>query len=301
MINFRYHVVSLVAVFLALGLGVLMGSSFISEGTVKLLQRTQRGLEKTNDRLKNDLRTADRNVSALGEFAGRSRDSLVRGTLPNRPVLILSFENTPEDAVKEVATTLQQAGARIEGSLQLSQGLDGTTDAKRKRIALALETSATDETELRSLLVNRLSGTLTGKGPGLLQRMVEADLAKVAGVSGAQLKAPSALPSPGSALVFFAGKADGRSTMEQQFALPLIRSLAGASAVIAVCEPDSETMELAGPLRDDPSLKIVTVDGVAGPVGQAGLALGLQAAFAGRFGHYGSGKGASSLLPERPS
>lgn len=301
MINFRYHVVSLVAIFLALGLGVLIGSSFIAESTVKFLENSQRRLEETNDRLKEDLRASDRLTSAFSEFAEMSKESAVRGTLPNRAILFLSFDNTPEESVRETAATLQQAGARIEGSLRLSDGLDGTTEPKRKRIALALETSVTEEGPLRTLLLTRLAETLSGKAPGFLQRLVVAELANQLDIPGSQLKKAESLPSSGSAIVLVAGTADGKSTMEQQFALPLILSLAEAQVVMAVCEADSEAMELLGPLRDHSALRIVTVDGVGGPVGQAAVALGLQAAIGGRFGHYGLGKGASSLLPERPS
>ena len=37
MINFRFHLVSLVAVFLALGLGILVGSTVIDQGIVNRL------------------------------------------------------------------------------------------------------------------------------------------------------------------------------------------------------------------------------------------------------------------------
>ena len=37
MINLRYHIVSITAVFLALAIGVVMGTSFLSRATVDLL------------------------------------------------------------------------------------------------------------------------------------------------------------------------------------------------------------------------------------------------------------------------
>jgi hypothetical protein len=37
MIDFRYHLISIVAVFLALGIGILMGSYVLGEGLVKQL------------------------------------------------------------------------------------------------------------------------------------------------------------------------------------------------------------------------------------------------------------------------
>ncbi|MBV9664035.1 MAG: copper transporter, partial [Actinobacteria bacterium] len=38
MINFRYHLVSLTAVFLALAIGIAMGATVVDQATVKLLR-----------------------------------------------------------------------------------------------------------------------------------------------------------------------------------------------------------------------------------------------------------------------
>ncbi|HET7720262.1 MAG TPA: copper transporter, partial [Acidimicrobiales bacterium] len=59
MINLRYHIVSLVAVFLALGLGIVMGTTVIDRVTVDALndrldtvQRSQGAVREENGRLK---------------------------------------------------------------------------------------------------------------------------------------------------------------------------------------------------------------------------------------------------------
>ena len=67
MLNLRYHVISLVAVFLALGIGVLMGSTVVNRGVVDQLRKRLDGVEASdrktrseNDRLTTQLRTWDR-------------------------------------------------------------------------------------------------------------------------------------------------------------------------------------------------------------------------------------------------
>lgn len=300
MINFRYHVVSLVAVFLALSVGALVGGSFIKEGTVDVLRATLRNLKDTTDELTQDVRELERSNGTLNEFARAGRESLVRGTLTNRPVLLFSFSTTPDDVVREVAATLQLAGGRIEGWFKMSDNLDGTTEARRGQIAQALEATAANEEELRALLVLRLTDSLSGKQPGILQRLIVARLVEAESLEGVQPKRADSLAAPGTALVIISGKAGRDSALEQRLILPLIRALAEAPAVVLVGELDTDALGLAGPLRDDPALRLVTVDGVAGPVGQTGVALGLAAALGGRFGHYGSGEGAASLLPGQP-
>ena len=46
MINFRYHIVSLIAVFLALAIGVIMGSAVIDRAIVNRLEDQQTSLER---------------------------------------------------------------------------------------------------------------------------------------------------------------------------------------------------------------------------------------------------------------
>ncbi|HZB78913.1 MAG TPA: copper transporter, partial [Actinomycetota bacterium] len=51
MIDFRYHLISIIAVFLALGIGILMGSLVLGENLVDQLERDLAGIERRNDEL----------------------------------------------------------------------------------------------------------------------------------------------------------------------------------------------------------------------------------------------------------
>ena len=93
MLNLRYHIVSLVAVFLALGIGVIVGVTVINHGIVDQLQKRLDGVEASdrktrsdNDRLSNQLRTWDRFVEQmdipLGDFARGPR--VLRGLVSRR-------------------------------------------------------------------------------------------------------------------------------------------------------------------------------------------------------------------------
>lgn len=61
MIHFRYHLVSLIAVFLALAIGVAMGATVINSAVVDALrsqvssaERRADNVKRENDQLKND-------------------------------------------------------------------------------------------------------------------------------------------------------------------------------------------------------------------------------------------------------
>ena len=54
MINFRYHLVSIVAVFLALGIGIIMGTAVIDRAVVDRLERQQDDLDKRIDDVRSE-------------------------------------------------------------------------------------------------------------------------------------------------------------------------------------------------------------------------------------------------------
>ena len=64
---------SLVAVFLALGMGTLIGSSFISEATVSGLERSLRKLDENNRNLIADVRRLEDERGALHDFVAKRR------------------------------------------------------------------------------------------------------------------------------------------------------------------------------------------------------------------------------------
>src|SRR5437764_15447489 len=88
-INFRYHVVSLVAVFLALGTGALVGSSFISRGTVAVLQASLHKLDGTNRNLIGEVRDLKDQQETLQHFVESSEAFVVEGRLKDRPVVLV--------------------------------------------------------------------------------------------------------------------------------------------------------------------------------------------------------------------
>ncbi|HYH28079.1 MAG TPA: copper transporter, partial [Actinomycetota bacterium] len=56
MISFRFHLVSLVAVFLALGLGILAGTTVLDRQIVSQLERQTDRLSRTAEGLREDVR-----------------------------------------------------------------------------------------------------------------------------------------------------------------------------------------------------------------------------------------------------
>lgn len=294
--------VSLVAVFLALGTGTLVGSSFIARGTVAVLQASLRKLDASNRNLINDVRDLTDQRETLQNFVESSEAWIVQGRLKDHPVVLVSIDTTPEGLSDAVSQALVASGARVQGSLQLSSKLDLSNQATRQRVAEALGAPSPDPDQLAKLLVNGLSASLSGQAPGMVRKLVEAGLASVREVPGGRPQPLEALASPGSTVIVLGGAPKTKSDLDERLAGPLAQTLAaleGTPVLVGVAEPGAGPFQLMARLRGA-NLRLVTADGVDGPMGRIQLVLGLQAAAGGRFGDYGTGPGASSLLPSEP-
>ena len=76
MVNFRFHLVSLIAVFLALGLGILTGSAVVNQATVQTIRREIKdvraevnNLRSTNGQLKDDLNRSNAFLADSAAYA----------------------------------------------------------------------------------------------------------------------------------------------------------------------------------------------------------------------------------------
>lgn len=134
MINFRYHIVSLTGVFLALIIGILMGTTVVSRATVDglkaNLQRAETrsaAVHRTNDQLSGELsrrtKTDDEIDKALTEHV---TTQAVGGVLDGVPVLVITTGGADKDLVDRMVTALDDAGASVDGTLVLNDRLAGT-------------------------------------------------------------------------------------------------------------------------------------------------------------------------------
>jgi hypothetical protein len=113
--SFRYHAISLIAVFLALGIGVLLGVSIGEEGVVS---GASKGLESS---LRDDLRDArSKNSDLRGElrirddFEQQSYPSLVSDLLPGFRIGIVGMGDLRSDFARAVRDAAEPAGAEID-------------------------------------------------------------------------------------------------------------------------------------------------------------------------------------------
>ena len=298
MISLRHHLISLIAVFLALGLGVVAGSTFISPVTVSALKKSIDALDKRDQGLETANNQLTQQVGVLTQAAIASRDLLVHNALAGRPAVLVAFDTTQAADISAMSTTLVESGAHLQGSVVLSSSLAMPDDASRQQVVSALGGSP-GPGDAATVLVHQLAVALDGTAPGVFGRLQSAGLAKMNNVPAAV--GPGQLATLGSAVVILAPAppapgAKAGPDLGRTVILPLTRALSG-NALVAVAEDGDAALPVLTPIRQDSSLRVVTVDGVDTAQGQTAVVLGLVEATTGTWGDYGTGPGASAVLP----
>lgn len=167
MINFRYHIISITAVFLALGIGTALGSTFLDRYTVDLLDRNItsaeariRATEAENGRLEDqvdDAEARDRELLASGA------PQLLGDRMTDVPVLVVVATGVDGATVDTVEQVLAATGADLRGSLVLSDKLS-FADGVDADLADELGVQDPDVDELRVAVEDQLANALLAAG-----------------------------------------------------------------------------------------------------------------------------------------
>ena len=149
MINFRFHLASLVAIFLALALGVVIGAGVIDRGVVDALDSRLNRVESRSDQIQNEndaLNAAaseqEAAIKALGTHA-------VDGRLTNADVGVIAVRGVNGDRVTATVDSLQDGGALVTGVLWLEGSWKLENDKQITALAQAIGSSSRRATVLR--------------------------------------------------------------------------------------------------------------------------------------------------------
>ncbi len=279
MLDFKYHISSLIAVFLALTVGILLGSVIVDKGIIAKQQQTLidsvqadiRTVSSENEDLKADLRDSILLEKAL-------LPSVIGGRLAGRSIIFISSKKYPDggliDSLKE---TIETAGAKAN-FLTISPDVGLSIKDNLESLAVILGIDPNDES-LKLKVIARLADELTRGGDRpllkklLAQKIVRSDLRT---------------PLYGSDFVFISDDQDGFDPAA--FDLPMIEALKLKTDSIVAIEVET-TVKSSVPCYQD--LAISTVDNIDEPSGLISLIYSLS----GSPANYGSKETADRLLP----
>ncbi|TFV59044.1 UNVERIFIED_ORG: copper transporter [Bacillus sp. AZ43] len=311
MIDFRYHLVSLIAVFLAVALGIIIGTTALNEPILADIENQVADLEQDKRSLEDRTQQLQAQVDTADGFQEAVATPLVEGTLTGRSVLFLvTDEGVAPEAVEEVSALVTDAGGTVTGTVRLRPEYTDPSTA------------------------SALQGYVTGGGlPTSVQNLPETDdagqlvasvLAQVLVVppGGAPAADPSALSSVLSGLstldvlttdsdsvtaadhvvVLTGDPFTGDDAADRADTLvDLVSALdaAGSGAVVAGGGPSAQENGLVGAIRADASVAsaVSTVDNLGTTAGAISTVLALGSEGEGTSGKYGTGEDTQPVPP----
>ncbi|HJR46420.1 MAG TPA: copper transporter [Actinomycetota bacterium] len=310
MIDFRYHLISLIAVFLALGLGILMGSVVLSEKYVNRLENRVETFEGEVDERRREVTLLNDRIDALQEFALQSQPRLIDGALAGEKVVAFEIHGTDEVLLEGITDVIRQSGGTVVSTITLTDRFMLTDQPERDQLALILGSVSGEGRALRDeagrLLGQRAAVAAStpvedrrrGASPAT-QRLVDLieqlEEAEFVGISTTE-----ELPVPaGASFVVAAGSSEPSRGGARDLALALAGGIANGEGSAILTEPVGSSWELASTLRDDGSLSAVvaSADHADTVPGRISVVLGLDLVLDGVVGHYGTGDGASEIVP----
>ncbi len=175
MIDFRYHLVSIVAVFLALAVGIVLGSTELRGAALSALDRTSSSLSSKLDAANNENTALQQQVQGDRQFASAAEPVLLKNLLEGKRVLIITTPGAPSTVVNGVKTGLSDAGATISGQVALSSKFADTSasnlsllDQLTERVTPASLTlvNGTPQQQAAQVLASALVSQSSGNGNG---------------------------------------------------------------------------------------------------------------------------------------
>lgn len=308
MIDFRYHLISLIAVFLALGLGILMGSVVLSEKYVERLENRVTEFEKEVDARRLEVSDLNDRIDAFQEFAVESQPRLIEGALAGEEVVVLDTDGTDETLVEGLTEAVEEAGGTLVSTITLTDRFALGDQPERDQLALILGSSSSEAADLReeagvvlgeriaAVSASRVDATF-GDAPAqrLLLLMRSLDDEGFLGVSSSE---ETPVPA-GASFIVAGGSADDHFEGAVELIKALALGLSDRNRAVLVAEPTTSTWELVSAVREDGTLNaaVTTADHADTVPGRVAVVLGLEMTIDGLLGHYGVADGAAGVIP----
>jgi len=299
-IDFRYHIVSIVAIFMALAVGIVLGSGPLKDDISGFLEDRTEQLAQEKVDLQADVSALRADISATEEFAAIAQPVLVDGLLTGRVVTIIVLPDTDGGQVDAVEDAVSTAGGSVgervsiepawfdpDQSEILNRVADNVTKGGRDEDAYDLAGRVLAEALLTP--GGRPVGQPSADSVGVLaafenEGFISADENEVNRGDTAIVIGPSGVVSDADLIL-----------------VPLLGELddAGVGTVLAAPQGSDRQAGVIGVLRSS------RVDGVVSSVDRVDTVTGVTVTItalaeqvAGGVGHYGTGEGSDGPAPD---
>jgi hypothetical protein len=313
-IDFRYYLVSIVSIFLALAVGIVLGAGPLQQDIGARLTEQIKTLRAEKTQLRTDLDTARRNAAARDTFSSAVAPAVLKGRLTGKTVALVVAPGVDADLVKNATASLIAAGAKVGSTVTLNDvWADPSKITLRNTVASPFATlvkapnaaGSPDQLAAGVLTHAILAGTdhsterITASASAALNGLAAGDLISVT---------PDQIV-PSSSVVFLGGPVKGSTQQDTDARLAayvqLVRSLdaAGSGVVVAAksnsTDPTKSADLVAAARKNSDAVKVIsTVDDADLPMGLNTLVMALEQQYTGGAGQYGLAGDAKAIVPD---
>jgi hypothetical protein len=311
MIDFRYHLISIIAVLLALAIGILAGSGFLGGPVLSDLRHRLNNIATDNSGLQKDVATLRKTTQQNQVFAQATEPWLVQTALAGSAIVLLEPQGTDTAASNNIVSAIATAGGTVRSTITFTDKLALADPTSVNQLALTIHSTSGAGRKLRDQ-----AAMLLGERAAAASRSLSVDTGKPSedalrfddllnqlernGFITRDQSQSGMAAAPGTLFVVLAGSVDHPPFPATDFCLTLARSLAAHSAVVLAAEPSTSTWNFVSTVRSDARAQktVATVDNADTVPGGIAAVLGLREAIRGRIGNYGFGPGADAVIPQ---
>jgi hypothetical protein len=297
-----------VAVFLALGLGILVGTTVLDDSLVASLRRRTEQLQQQASDLRDQVDDDLRRVAAQQRFATDVQAFLLPNRITLQPVVIVTVEGADAAALDEAATVLDLSGARVVTTITVQQAMTGASGSDAQDLAALLGAPAdTSPQDLMTQAADALAERLAAGAPraadpqsDLLGQLLSGGFVVAPGLKDADL---AGVGGPEQVVVAIGGGSAPAAALSEGFLAPLVADLVDRDQVTVAAEGSDPNETFIAATRDrTASGALVSIDGLDDPIGGTALVLGIDTATTtGEGGAWGVGDQAAQPLPPPPA
>ncbi|KAA0094157.1 copper transporter [Mycolicibacterium sp. P1-18] len=309
MISLRSHAISLAAVFLALAIGVALGSGLLSNTLLAGLKDDKAQMQNQINGLTDEKNVLNEKLGAANDFDAQMSPRIIRDALKGKSVVVFRTPDAADDDVAALSRLVGQAGGVVTGTIALTKEfVDANSSEKLLSVVNSpivpagrqLSTTSVDQGSQAGDLLGM--AMLTGKdpaAPAVDDAQRDAVLAALRDTGFLTYGTERIGPADTALIVTGGGLADdagNQGSTVARFAAGLAPH--GAGTLLAGRDGSATGTGAVAVVRSDTGLAnaVATVDDVERSSGRITTVLGLQEMVdGGRPGQYGIGRGASSV------
>jgi len=317
-IDFRYHIVSLISVFLALAVGIALGAGPLKETIGDTLTGQVEQLRAEKDTLRTQLDESAGDLADTTAYVDAAAPQLLGGALTDRRIAVISLGPVDDKRLEAVDDRLAEAGASVTAHVTLTDSwTDPDVASYRQALVgniLTLLDPVPDEdegaqTDLTYALVEGLTGA-DPAAPDALTLDASSMLEVLSGGDSPLVTLQDPVEMPADAIVVLSPAEDEDTGDASPTTAADAKDLVDAQlGVLSAAQKLTEGAVLAdGPLvegsltetvlaDDDLASTLTTVSESEDVPGQVSVPLALAARIGGVNGHYGFGDGLT-VMPE---